>query len=47
MSVDLLLWILALLCFLAGAYGTLRGRAELIAVGWVGFALAALTFIAH
>lgn len=45
MSAHLLLWILALVCFLFGAWGTYRGHAPLVAVGWVGFALAALTFI--
>lgn len=45
MSAHLLLWILALICFLFGAWGTYRRHAVLEAVGWVGFAFAALTFI--
>lgn len=45
MSVDLLLWILAIICFVVAAYGTLRARPELIMFGWIGLALGALTFI--
>jgi hypothetical protein len=45
MDTDTILWILAILCFAAGAYGTYKGRTHLVAVGWIGFILAALTFV--
>jgi hypothetical protein len=46
MSVDLLLWILAIICFIIAAVGTFKSHAVLIMFGWIGLALAALTFIA-
>lgn len=45
MSVDTLLWILALVCFVIAAFGTYAGRPALITFGWIGLALGALTFI--
>lgn len=45
MSSDLVFWIIAMICFIVAAFGTYTGRTHLIALGWVGLALGALTFI--
>lgn len=45
MSIDVFLWILAMICFIVAAYGTYAGRVALVALGWVGLAFGALTFI--
>ena len=45
MSTDVLLWILAIICFGIAAFATFTGRVFLVGFGWVGLALGALTFI--
>ena len=45
MTIDLLLWIFAFILFIVAAYGTYAARPPLIALGWIGLALSALTFI--
>lgn len=42
---DLLLWILAIICFIVAAYGTYKTQPPLAALGWIGLVFAALTFI--
>jgi len=42
---DLLLWILAIICFIVAAVGTYKTAPPLIALGWVGLVFGALTFI--
>ncbi len=44
-SADTILWLMALIAFVFAAYGTAKGRPVLIACGWIGLALIALTVI--
>ncbi len=43
--VDIVLWILAIICFIVAAFGTHKAQPSLIMFGWIGLALGALTFI--
>ena len=40
--VDIVLWILAIICFVVAAFGTHKAQPSLIMFGWIGLALGAL-----